>query len=184
MRVPSMPEKPKPPSTWDNYQKQRVQELLDLRKRKDWANSEAFKKFINLNDESEMDLSSQDSSSYKTSSPDTDMVTPSESEYSSKILLKRLAQAAIEDQEESKQITKDADLQEQWAKAVKTEQALRKQLVWYKRLPKEVFATVNSRNLIKIFLRITKLYNARSSALKILRLTLALKLALRGPIEH
>ena len=97
-----MPEKPKPPSTWDNYQKQRVQELLDLRKRKDWANSEAFKKFINLNDESEMDLSSQDSSSYKTSSPETDMVTPSESEYSSKILLKRLAQAAIEDQEESK----------------------------------------------------------------------------------
>ena len=53
---------------------------------------------------------------------------------------------------------------------------MRKELVWYKRLPKEVSSTVNLCNLIKLFLRINKLYNARGFALKILKTVLAFKL--------
>ena len=59
---------------------------------------------------------------------------------------------------------------------------LRDELVWYKRLPKEVKMDKNTRNLIKLLLRINKLYLARASAIRILNSLLAFKKALKGVI--
>ena len=59
---------------------------------------------------------------------------------------------------------------------------LREELVWYKRLPKEVKIDRNTRNLIKLLLRINKLYLARASAIKILNALMTFKKALKGVI--
>ena len=59
---------------------------------------------------------------------------------------------------------------------------LREELVWYKRLPKEVKIDRNTRNLIKLLLRINKLYLARASAIRILKSLLVFKKALKGVI--
>ena len=59
---------------------------------------------------------------------------------------------------------------------------LREELSWYKRLPKAVKIDKNTRNLIKLLLRINKLYLARASAIRILNALMVFKKALKGVI--
>ena len=73
----------------------------------------------------------------------------------------------------------DDDEAEVWSKAVKTEAILREELALHRRLPKDVWKTRSLRNLIKVLLRLKKLFGARSSAIKILRSLMRLKAATR-----
>ena len=54
--------------------------------------------------------------------------------------------------------------------------------MWYKRLPKEVKLDRNTRNLIKLLLRINKLYLARASAIRILNSLVVFRKAIKGVI--
>lgn len=67
-----------------------------------------------------------------------------------------------------------------WAKALHTERQLRAELAWFKRLPLEVTKKRTFRNLVKLLLRVKKLFAAKSSAAKILRALQTLKSTLRG----
>ena len=60
-----------------------------------------------------------------------------------------------------------------------TEQMLRQELAWYKKMPKEVHNNQNIKNLIKLLIRINKLFAARGNAIKILTDLLTLKNDLR-----
>ena len=76
------------------------------------------------------------------------------------------------------------DESEVWAKALKTELMLREELAMHKRLPKDIWQNRSLRNLIKLLLRVKKLFGARSSAISILRSLLAFKNASRGVVEN
>ena len=69
-----------------------------------------------------------------------------------------------------------------WPKAIQTEYMLRLELVLYKRLPKEVKLDRNTRNLIKLLLRINKLYLARASDIRILNSLVVFRKAIKGVI--
>ena len=74
------------------------------------------------------------------------------------------------------------DESEVWAKALKTELILREELAMHKRLPRDIWKTRSLRNLIKLLLRVKKLFGARSSAIRILRSLMAFKNASRGEV--
>ena len=77
------------------------------------------------------------------------------------------------------------DEEEVWAKAIETEKLLRGELALHKRLPRDVWKEPRTlRNLIKLLLRVKKLYSARSSAVRILRALIAFKNATRGQVEN
>ena len=76
------------------------------------------------------------------------------------------------------------DESETWAKALKTELMLREELAMHKRLPKDIWKIRSLRNLIKLLLRVKKLFGARSSAINILRSLMAFKNASRGQVEN
>ena len=76
------------------------------------------------------------------------------------------------------------DESEVWAKALKTELMLREELAMHKRLPKDIWKTRSLRNLIKLLLRVKKLFSARSSAINILRSLIAVKNSSRGQVEN
>ena len=64
---------------------------------------------------------------------------------------------------------------------MQTETNLEQELAWYRKLPPEVSTNMSVRNLVKVLLRIKKLFEARTSAIKILACLLQLKNALRDP---
>ena len=64
-----------------------------------------------------------------------------------------------------------------------TEKSLRAELAWFKKLPSDVTKHRTLRNLVKLLLRVKKLFTAKSSAAKILRALMNLKKTLRGVIE-
>jgi len=65
--------------------------------------------------------------------------------------------------------------QDLWWKAFATEKRLREGLAWYKRLPPDVTKKITLRNLAKVLSRLAKLFNAHSSAVRILSAFLKLK---------
>lgn len=92
-----------------------------------------------------------------------------------KVLNAEVEEDGKEEEEEEKN-----DNIEVWAKALNTEKMLREELALHKRLPKDVKNTRSLINLIKLLLRLKKLFGARSSAIRILRALLAFKAASRG----
>ena len=90
---------------------------------------------------------------------------------------------ALNENEEGEQEGNDET--EVWTKAIETEKLLRGELALHKRLPRDVWKTPRTlRNLIKLLLRLKKLYSARSSAVRILRSLIAFKNATRGQVEN
>ena len=91
---------------------------------------------------------------------------------------------ALNENEEGEQDGSN-DEAEVWAKAIETEKLLRGELALHKRLPRDVWKEPRTlRNLIKLLLRVKKLYSARSSAVRILRALIAFKNATRGQVEN
>lgn len=76
---------------------------------------------------------------------------------------------AQKEAEDGKVEEDDDDEAEVWTKALNTEKMLREELALHKRLPRDVQKTRSLINLIKLLLRLKKLYSARSCAIKILR---------------
>jgi len=66
-----------------------------------------------------------------------------------------------------------------WQKALLTKKTLREDLAWYKCMPKDVLNSKTLKNLIKLLMRINKLFIAKANAAKILKALLCLKIDLR-----
>ena len=99
---------------------------------------------------------------------DPSIYTSVEVEYRSKFFCQQLATNAQNEVEEGKFESDEPD-PEVWAIVLNTENMLRLDLAIHKRLPKEVRTKRTLKNLIKLLLRLKKLYCARTSAVKILR---------------
>ena len=109
-------------------------------------------------------------------------MSASEAEYQSNLLLKRLHQSSsIVDNEQSDATTDDNILSLLWGKALQTERNLVEELAWHRKLPPEVRKQASVRNLVKLLLRVRKLFEARSYAIKIISCLIQLKNVLRDP---
>lgn len=108
-------------------------------------------------------------------SKDTTILNANETEYLSKLYCQQLNMKTISGEDDED----DDDETLVWSKAVKTEAILREELALHRRLSKDVWKTRSLRNLIKLLLRLKKLFGARSSAIKILRSIMRLKAATR-----
>lgn len=150
--------------------------LLQLRKRKDWANSAVFLNHVMQRDYQHGVLdtieSATSAAALTTMEQDRSVISANETEYLSKLFCQQLSMRTVaddgaEDEEEEEGET--------WKKAVKTEGILREEVALHRRLPKEVWKSKTLRNLIKVLLRLKKLYQARGSAIKVLRSLMRLK---------
>ena len=115
------------------------------------------------------------------------MFSASEAEYLAKILVNKLQRSdtVLETEESQAQSSHNEEAKQDddlilWAKALYTERCLKRELAWHKKLPSEVIKARNIRNLIKLILRVTRLFAARSAAVKILKALLVLKELLRN----
>ena len=167
-------------------EKGKASALLDMRKRKDWSNSTLYQNSVLLEQESGP-LDTIDSAASATISPqkkDGMILSANEVEYLSKVFCQQLSMKALNSVEDGDEEENDDSEAEVWTKALATESLLKDEVALHRRLPKEVWKTHSLRNLIKVLLRIKKLYGARTSALRILKTLTAFKNATRGEVAN
>ena len=179
-----------------NLEKNKATALLELRRRKDWVNSALFQNYVlQLDDDysGPLDTITSNTSgapnvpsgSAEETKENRTVLTANEAEYLSKLLCQQLSMRALNetstDAGEQEDEEEDEGQSEVWTKAINTEKLLREELALHKRLSRDVWKSPRTlRNLIKLLLRLKKLYSARSSAVRILRALIAFKNATRG----